>query len=223
VNRDYEDLGGRDPWAVLGVRPDADPSEIKRAYRRRSRVDHADVGGDDDAQTRLNIARDVLLDPVRRHDYEERVRRAARDAEGAHVPGPAAGQPDGPDGDRFEDRFEWVSGVGPPAGTRTAPRQPDEPLYPQFRSYPQYRADTGYHSFPGYPSSRAGRPWNSLAIASLVVSLICWPVGLPMAVVALTQSRRRGERGAVLAWGAIGLSGLTLVLLCGQLLQHLSG
>ena len=43
---------------------------------------------------------------------------------------------------------------------------------------------------PGDPYHRR---WNRLAIASLVVSFLFWPVGLPMAITALVQKHRRNN------------------------------
>lgn len=62
--------GYADPYAVLGVAPTATAAEVRAAYRRRIALDHADRHGGDAAaaeRTReLNLARDTLLDPLRR-------------------------------------------------------------------------------------------------------------------------------------------------------------
>ena len=53
-----------DPFAVLGVSPDASPSEIAAARRRRARLLHPDHGGDLGVMQALNAAYDEAL---RRH------------------------------------------------------------------------------------------------------------------------------------------------------------
>jgi hypothetical protein len=42
--------GERDPWTVLGLAPGAPRSEVKRAYRRLSRVFHPDAAGGSDGE-----------------------------------------------------------------------------------------------------------------------------------------------------------------------------
>lgn len=55
----------------LGVPPDASPSEIDRAYRRRARTAHPDTGGSSEAFHALSHAYEVLSDPSRRRRYDE--------------------------------------------------------------------------------------------------------------------------------------------------------
>lgn len=65
-----------DLYVVLGVRPDARPEDIKRAYRRLSRRYHPGVNpGDRAAQeafARISEAYDVLIDARRRQEYDAR-------------------------------------------------------------------------------------------------------------------------------------------------------
>jgi hypothetical protein len=71
---------GFDPFALLGVPDDADDIVIQLAYRARIREVHPDVAGPAGlaATKRLNVARDWLLDPVRRAGLPRRARRSAR-------------------------------------------------------------------------------------------------------------------------------------------------
>jgi hypothetical protein len=59
-----------DPYAILGVPPDATEEQIEEAYRYRLRLHHPDLYPDDDRVRRwaeqLAAARDILLDPQRR-------------------------------------------------------------------------------------------------------------------------------------------------------------
>ncbi len=63
-----EDL---DPYVVLGVRRQASPEEIARAYRRAARLTHPDSGGAGPERFRLvSDAYEVLRDPGRRAGYD---------------------------------------------------------------------------------------------------------------------------------------------------------
>ncbi|MFQ5946940.1 MAG: DnaJ domain-containing protein, partial [Anaerolineae bacterium] len=65
----------RDYYRILGVERKADPSEIKRAYRRLARRHHPDVNpGDANAQERfkeINEAYEVLSDPEKRSKFDQ--------------------------------------------------------------------------------------------------------------------------------------------------------
>ncbi len=64
----------KDYWAVLGVRPGASLSEIRRAYRRLAWQYHPDRNsGDPSAEAKMreiNEAYEVLSDPDRRAQYQ---------------------------------------------------------------------------------------------------------------------------------------------------------
>jgi len=65
-----EDL---DPYVVLGVRRQASPDEIARAYRRAARLTHPDSGGSGAGPDRFRLVSDayeVLRDPGRRAGYD---------------------------------------------------------------------------------------------------------------------------------------------------------
>ena len=60
-------------YSVLGVRRDAGPDEIKRAYRRLARELHPDVNPDPRTQERfkeITQAYEVLSDPEKRQMYD---------------------------------------------------------------------------------------------------------------------------------------------------------
>jgi curved DNA-binding protein CbpA len=84
-----------DPYRELEVDRRADPARIRQAYHAKARVLHPDRGGDPAAMARLNVAYELLRDPVRRrqHDAKQPGARPRRDA-----PPPwtgAAGRPPG--------------------------------------------------------------------------------------------------------------------------------
>lgn len=111
-----------DHYAVLGVCPTATIQEVRQAYRRLIAEAHADRHGGDavavDRTRDLNLARDVLVDPLRRSRFE-RERRAqlprsatadplfdalARTFGTTPSPGPSPVQP-------MDDVPQWVKGV----------------------------------------------------------------------------------------------------------------
>jgi curved DNA-binding protein CbpA len=76
-------VGEPDPYAVLGVHPDASPAEISRAYRGLVRRHHPDTHADTTAEQgsseeldRIMAAYAILRDPARRAEYDKRRRRA---------------------------------------------------------------------------------------------------------------------------------------------------
>ena len=64
----------QNPYAILGVEPDASPDDIRGAYRRAARACHPDLHpGDASAAERfkrVQVAYEVLADPVRRAAYD---------------------------------------------------------------------------------------------------------------------------------------------------------
>jgi len=99
-----------DYYGVLGVRRDADPDEIKKAYRRLARELHPDVNPDPQTQERfkeITQAYEVLSDPGKRQMYDLGADPFAQ--AGAGPGGFAAGFP-------FSDIMDAFFGAG--AGTR---------------------------------------------------------------------------------------------------------
>lgn len=55
------------PYEILGIPQNASEKEIRAAWRKKSLESHPDrTDGDNEAQSALNVARDVLLDPDKR-------------------------------------------------------------------------------------------------------------------------------------------------------------
>ena len=97
-----------DYYDTMGVEPDADADEIKRAYRKLARKWHPDVSEEDEAEERfkrLGEAWAVLKDPERRAEYD-----ALRAAHAAGTGGP--GGPGGMGGGGFRPPPDWRSGAG---------------------------------------------------------------------------------------------------------------
>ncbi|MEU9447771.1 DUF4190 domain-containing protein [Streptomyces sp. NPDC048277] len=120
--------------------------------------------------------------------------------------------------------------IPPPPGPHQpqGPYQPPQSGLPQYPQYPQaaYGQQPPHGQQPPYPGPY--QPWgqgyspyavpapvNGLAIASLVLGLLCClpGVGLVLGLVALSQIRRRGERGTAMAVTGSVFSGIGLALL----------
>lgn len=54
-------LPGTSPWDILGVPRTATREQIEVAYRQKARAAHPDNGGNHEAMTRLNLAREEAL------------------------------------------------------------------------------------------------------------------------------------------------------------------
>ena len=90
---------GATHYATLGVRPNARPAAIEKAWRRQT----AKEGPGSARLTELNAAAETLLDPVRRAAYDAELAAAAkRTAETDSVPDSVSGT--GPDGELESDR-----------------------------------------------------------------------------------------------------------------------
>src|SRR5947209_7894177 len=67
-------MAKEDYYQILGIKRDAKPEEIKKAYRRLARKYHPDVNpGDKSAEERFKLiteAHDVLSDPKKRSVYD---------------------------------------------------------------------------------------------------------------------------------------------------------
>lgn len=114
-------MAKEDYYQLLGVKRDAKPEEIKKAYRRLARKYHPDVNpGDKSAGERFKLiseAHDVLSDPKKRKvydrfgQYSDNLADAA--ARGGGPGGASAGHSTG--GFDFEG-FDWGSASTPPGG-----------------------------------------------------------------------------------------------------------
>lgn len=57
-------------YGVLGISAGATPEEIKSAFRKASLKAHPDVGGSNEQQAKVNLAYEVLSDPIQRNAHD---------------------------------------------------------------------------------------------------------------------------------------------------------
>ncbi|MET3779225.1 curved DNA-binding protein CbpA [Rhizobium alvei] len=60
-----------DPYSLLGLERDAQEPAIREAWRKAAKGAHPDTGGDADTFARLQVAYDLLRDPVRRRIFDD--------------------------------------------------------------------------------------------------------------------------------------------------------
>ena len=106
-----------DYYAVLGVSPDADAQEIKRAYRKRARELHPDLNPDPATQEQfkdVTVAYEILSDPDKRRMYDSGV-----DPQSANA---------GPGAFDFGDLMDAFFGPSSPRGPRSRQQRGQDAL-----------------------------------------------------------------------------------------------
>ncbi len=188
------DLDGADPYELLEVTPSADRATIVASYRRLIRTAHPDLPTGDAKRARLlHLARDILLDPLKRADYDRFAE--ADDTQDTAEP------------DTLVERSIWddddiTVGVAPPP--------PPPPKYHPYQAPPYYPPQ---YPPPYYPPRPPAPSTFGLGLAALIVGLFCSPAGLIMGIVALAGTPR-SQADRVCAWVAVVL-GASLLLICG--------
>jgi DnaJ-class molecular chaperone len=127
-----------DHYQTLGVSPQADQKEIKKAFRKLAMKHHPDKGGDENEFKKIQSAYDTLSDPQKRQQYDN--------------PNPfenyQGGDPFG-QGSPFADIFSDIFGQ---RRTRQPQRNPDGVMDLRLELEEVYRGcekilDTGYGTF----------------------------------------------------------------------------
>ena len=201
MNADFRLLGGADPWKVLGVARGAGQDEIKRAYRAKVRLTHPDAGGSHEEHTKVERALAILSDPVRLATYRALLdgpsssRSSSSSGTGSSRTRPTDQSKRSASGSAQD--FQWQSGLGPSSSRRKAPSDSSFQPYPSGGVYETRLAEQGR---------------NTLAVISVPAAFLCGPVGLVLAIIALRQISKTGQRGAAWAWTAIVVTiGMTVV------------
>ncbi len=60
-----------DLYAILGVDKKATQADIKKAYRKKAKTNHPDVGGDEETFKKITHSYEVLSDPVKKENYDK--------------------------------------------------------------------------------------------------------------------------------------------------------
>lgn len=228
MNFSLRDLGGHDPYDLLGVTRNAGEREIVVAHRQRVRLSHPDRPGGDEERTKLlHLARAILLDSGSRAEYDRLVGPAGDPAghqAAAEQPAPSAEPPRQPThpGDQPSSRPPGRDGQN----GATVDASGGSPS-------PRYRARHARPTGPEWAMGRATRaaslsptarfPLGATALvcavilgpAGLVLGVaapVCaaiLPAGLLLGVVALSRNPVRGSSARLCALGAVWVSGLT--------------
>lgn len=69
-------------YDLLEVSPDANPNDIKKAYRKLAMKHHPDKGGDSEKFKEISSAFETLFNPEKRHQYDEYGKHGASSAQG---------------------------------------------------------------------------------------------------------------------------------------------
>jgi hypothetical protein len=206
-------------YEVLGVRPDADPDTVRRAYLRAARASHPDTGGDAGTFAAVAGAWEVLSSPPARARYDAELAASDLDTDpgwgdeteyGAPAPPPTAAPAPSPGPPRPDQ-------APPGPRDRVDPHRPPDP----FRSPPL--------SLPSTDPPRPARRWNvRLVVVGCIVAaqllravhplpdlgtlpdavaapLTCVPLWLLVLLARTAQQGRRGL-GSVVLWGSVGLT-----------------
>ena len=64
-------------YDLLKVSKDADPDEVKKAYRKAALEHHPDKGGTDQMFQLIKEASDVLSDPIKKRNYDKDLKKYA--------------------------------------------------------------------------------------------------------------------------------------------------
>src|ERR671929_1308377 len=111
-------MAKQDYYEILGLKRDAKPEEIKKAYRRLARKYHPDVNpGDKSAEDRFKLiseAHDVLSDAKKRKVYD-RFGQYSDNLADAAARGATGGAGAGRGGFGFEG-FDWGTAAGAGGG-----------------------------------------------------------------------------------------------------------
>lgn len=62
--------GFTDHYRLLGIAPSADPIQIRRAFLRKAKQNHPDIGGSAEAMRAINEAYKTLIAPASRAAYD---------------------------------------------------------------------------------------------------------------------------------------------------------
>ncbi|MFI9816324.1 DnaJ domain-containing protein [Saccharothrix variisporea] len=224
------DLDGHDPYALLGVPSTATRAEIVAAHRKQVQLVHPDRPGGSEYETKLlHVAKDVLLDPRRRAEYDASRAQPADPPPSAWDEEESAADPP----ETLWDSEEVVSGAGPTAWDDPPYREPptashwDEPAPSHWDEPPPYWDQPPPPRWQPPPPRWGPPPWqppdrsvSALSIVALVCAVLCWcaPLGLILGLKALGKPRGPNDRAVALI--AVGIGAVVTFFLVLTLLSR---
>ncbi len=168
-----QDLEGVNPYHVLGILPNANRNEIISAHRRRIREFHPDLPVGDAAQARLlNLARDVLLDPELKAEYDRSASAGDVTSKDGNLRQKTSPPPKSPHSFSVWDSQDVVVGYQPQSHT---------PAWAHIRPPEQ-----SVYQPPPVPHQQSnGLP--VLPVLALIMAPLFAPIGFVLAVVSLVR------------------------------------
>lgn len=211
------DLGGHNPYELLGVPATATRAEIHAAHHRLVKLVHPDrEGGDGHETTLLNVARAILLDQELRAEYDR-----AGTREKPQEPGTPEASPTEPSpvSTSVWNDDDVVGGVAPPVTPNAGPPPPYVPPAYQPPQYTQqhwqyYQPPPQYgqpYAQPYQPDYQRRRPSKSggvspITVTGLVLATSCYlaPAGLVIGIIRMIKARNPTDRKLALISVIIG-------------------
>lgn len=218
------DLNGQDPYQILGVDRTADARAIIRAHRQRIRGAHPDLPtGSEEAAKLLHLAREVLLDPLQRAEYDRLATSGNRTGQPVGSPWDADDVIDGAltsawSGDDVVDGAMAAPEYPPPEYVppqHVPPQQVPPQHVPPPQPPPQHVPPQYMRPRPEPSQSPPRRITNNMTMAVIAVFLFL-PLGIPAVVNAsrVNTLLASGDRSGALraARNSRTLSRLALVI-----------
>ncbi len=210
------DLGGANPYELLGLPATATDAEITAARRRLQRQAHPDlIDGDGDHARIINIAADLLLDPQRRAMFDTGSQVPAEQLY-TGAPGPGKAQMPPPD---EPERPLWAT---EPSFWDMRPARPRTIAAAMWLMHASAFTCALFFVIGAFGTGVASDPGGRMGNVTEVLALSAVPIAVWIAItVTLGVGIRQGWRGVTAAgWALSSLVLLPIGLGCGVLMSY---